>query len=1013
MVKELTLLLREISEYESIKSRLSVLLSTGEAQTRNQIKERLDAIQAMEADWQKKSPVISSILNQLSQDVPEILRFDGRILYVGGDFVGGAEFNDSNCVEVFRWAEKTLYFTMQQMQSQSVSSFNWKGLASAYETMVKIIESAADMKRETVSRFQNALNQEVQELRGRLEELAQSYNEFQERIKSSERIKNELCLDGKPMFNCEYSEKLEIPLGYSEAQCNFEGRQVRLINQIKYWDMTSQGFCAIAADHDDPVALSQFMQYTLYRVLLSYPVSDVKIAFYDACAAQYFAEIKGVFKRQAPQFMFGMNPQGAAKPDGTEDRLDSKLYGLKEIIANRIALLKVKGEKNILLYNKHNPDSVQPLIFAILKDIDDNIRDLKQTLNFIVESGGAAGVFLLLVNSKIFEDKNLIKICANGSGKSFVTGGVTYTPIFDKDFLTEAFWEGLTVEIKNSKKILPIENILTVSSELQNDRRENFSDVLEIPVGKTDEGIFSVKFETKKTNAHMIVTGATGTGKSNFLKTLVLSGAYMYAPDELQFYIIAMGKDELKMFRNLGLPHLKLPVGGNEKTQAIDALGFIENMLAERSRIIGTYGSIGGYNRAVPPERRLPRILIIVDELHTLIQQNPEYVFAIDHLAETGRALGVGLVLGTQKITSEIARALNNIANRIEFSTEENFGSLIDGIAARQWEVKDRQGYCFHRCGTKISLVRTAYSGEEQKDIAELVGKIKALYPESKMELITDTDKEVITDSSQLPDISYQSDCTVRLGRNFTTGVAVNYRFLTGGSHCRLVVAGRYNQENTGNVLCAVVRDALYLSRNTSEPTVYILDFNPERRHRVNAPFYKKIIAESWTRSDSALNRCKYFPVEAVNKAIEEISDIVSARGQDEKDPVFPIMVIVLRAENMDSLPDRGSSLNGLMARGAENDVFFTLQCNTVSKLPSMLLRDLSDAIIIPSNDGDMLEMLESFSRFKASETEEGRELKRRMQNSEFNERIHLLCRDLGFSRFLPYVYAEDYFKKL
>ncbi len=188
---------------------------------------------------------------------------------------------------------------------------------------------------------------------------------------------------------------------------------------------------------------------------------------------------------------------------------------------------------------------------------------------------------------------------------------------------------------------------------------------------------------------HLLIAGATGTGKSVCINSLVMSILYKAKPDEVKLILIDPKKVEFAMYRDL--PHLYAPVVSDPK-KAAGALNSAVNEMERRFELIEEVGvrNLAGYNEltAGDPERPpLPQMVIIIDELADLMMTAPaEVETAICRLAQKARAAGIHLIIGTQRPSVDVITGLikANVPSRIAFTVKSGVDSrtILDTVGA-------------------------------------------------------------------------------------------------------------------------------------------------------------------------------------------------------------------------------------------------------------------------------------------------------------------------------------------
>jgi len=200
---------------------------------------------------------------------------------------------------------------------------------------------------------------------------------------------------------------------------------------------------------------------------------------------------------------------------------------------------------------------------------------------------------------------------------------------------------------------------------------------------------------------HLLIAGATGSGKSVFINTLITSILYKCSPDDVKLIMIDPKMVELSGYN--GIPHLLTPVitakEGRYKN-AFLALKWVVQEMTNRYDSMTEIGvrNIDEYNQA--SKNKLPRIVIIIDELADLmLSELREYIEnKISRIAAMGRAAGIHLVIATQRPDAKILTGLikANIPARVSFmvSTAVNSRIILDDNGAENLLGQGDMLYC-------------------------------------------------------------------------------------------------------------------------------------------------------------------------------------------------------------------------------------------------------------------------------------------------------------------------------
>nr|HMT09437.1 DNA translocase FtsK 4TM domain-containing protein [Pyrinomonadaceae bacterium] len=221
--------------------------------------------------------------------------------------------------------------------------------------------------------------------------------------------------------------------------------------------------------------------------------------------------------------------------------------------------------------------------------------------------------------------------------------------------------------------------------------------LLGLALGKSIDGVNYVANLAKM--PHLLIAGATGAGKSVGVNTLVMSILFKAKPDEVKFIMVDPKRLELGLYADI--PHLSVPIITDPK-RASNALKWAVTEMERRYKDLAGYGvrNIDGYNEKIKgylaegrlddngdPYRKLPYIVIIIDELADLMMVSGKDVEeSITRLAQMARAVGIHLVLATQRPSVDVITGLikANFPSRISFrvSSKVDSRTIIDGNGA-------------------------------------------------------------------------------------------------------------------------------------------------------------------------------------------------------------------------------------------------------------------------------------------------------------------------------------------
>ncbi|MCE5312201.1 MAG: DNA translocase FtsK [Nitrospiraceae bacterium] len=237
------------------------------------------------------------------------------------------------------------------------------------------------------------------------------------------------------------------------------------------------------------------------------------------------------------------------------------------------------------------------------------------------------------------------------------------------------------IEVPNKQRAT-----VTLKEIIASDSFQRSPSLLSLALGKD---IFGTPIVTDLAKMpHLLVAGATGSGKSVSINSMIMSLLYKASPDQVKMLMIDPKLLELSSYSDI--PHLISPVITSPK-EASDALKKMVIEMERRYRLIAEKGArnIESYNKNVEEEDRLPYIVVFIDELADLMFTAPNDVEnAIARLAQMARASGIHLILATQRPSVDVITGLikANFPARISFQVTSRIDSrtILDAQGAEQ-----------------------------------------------------------------------------------------------------------------------------------------------------------------------------------------------------------------------------------------------------------------------------------------------------------------------------------------
>lgn len=241
------------------------------------------------------------------------------------------------------------------------------------------------------------------------------------------------------------------------------------------------------------------------------------------------------------------------------------------------------------------------------------------------------------------------------------------------------------IEVPNKKRAIVSFSEMVAADEMQNSKKE-----IPVVLGKDISGGNQV-IDLART-PHLLVAGATGSGKSVCVNSLICSILYTRSPEETKLIMVDPKVVELKLYNDI--PHLLTPVI-TEPKKALQALQWALYEMERRYALLDSQGvrDIKSYNRKIKERnlatKKLPYIVVLVDEFADLMATSgKELEGIIARLAAMSRAVGIHLVLATQRPSIDVITGLikANFPSRIAFMVASKTDSriIIDSMGAEK-----------------------------------------------------------------------------------------------------------------------------------------------------------------------------------------------------------------------------------------------------------------------------------------------------------------------------------------
>ncbi len=421
------------------------------------------------------------------------------------------------------------------------------------------------------------------------------------------------------------------------------------------------------------------------------------------------------------------------------------------------------------------------------------------------------------------------------------------------------------------------------------------------------------------TAQHVLIAGKTGSGKSTLLHAIVTNLALHYSPDEVEVYLVDFKKGvEFKTYATHALPHARVIAIESDREFGVSVLERLDEIMHERGDEFRREGvqDVAGF-RERRPERRMPRLLLLIDEFQEFFVEDDRVAqtsaLLLDRLIRQGRAFGIHVVLGSQTLSGAytLARStLGQVAVRIALECSEADAHVIlseENTAARRLT---RPGEAIYNDASGL------IEGNNPFQVAWLADEKRETYLDQINSLAEKSDRHWprpiifegnvpadLADNHLLAELLQATEppTTTAVPRawlgsavSIKDPVSVAFERQSGSN---LIVAGRDAEAAQGVLSAALVGlSAHYLPRATADESgaaFYLLDGSPEASDE----------SDHWQELVKSLpHTIEIASPRSADKAIAAITEELTRRQQADDDAADPIYLIVFNLARFRSL---------------------------------------------------------------------------------------------------------------
>lgn len=771
-MENVELFLKELEEYINNKKLVQELTSDNGVDTASCARDEYKHLQADALAFTGQiSPTIKSVCSVYKS---VSVNSDGYLcIYNNPPHIDS--YNHENCFSVFSGAQATVKNSLVSLitmikQNQNAPTKSQQLLYSiclGYNTITSIGAKADELSKQASMKESQKRDEEYYAIDKKIQAFENKYGSVDSRIneiiESNKQTQKRIFVNNEIEIEKSYTSEIKLPLCYNTLEANkelFNGE--RIVSTVKYWSPKEEGILYIKPQGLSGEEISSYIQSIMVSFLHSYPVKAKKLAFCDTSKNEHLISFSGVITgKKLSKLIYGGKREVAIFEE--ENDIKSLFSTLSHNRATRLTLFSRSNVNDIFEYNIKNEDNIQPLMLVLINDYSEaKYRKSIKEIYSIAAELKKVGIYLLVVEGKaqpasersysdeipldLLDKASKICILKKAGGKICLeeNGKTSYATGFDGSFDLGYVIGKYERAYEDEKSAIALCSILEEKKDTDTIYR------LSIPIGKQGSSIVSISLSMDDSNAHAVISGMTGSGKSSLLQDIVLSGAYKYSPKEVEFWVLDF-KDGKGFEKFEALKHVRMMSLKNKKSETEEIMGYLMEEKTKRDNLFKEIaqrhnievGDLKKYNKNAGKYgyEPLPRVIVVIDEY---TQMSIKCVPMLSRIAQQGRSYGISLVMCSLLVDSSFNEVVSQINNRFEFESPK-YGALINTRGKdddRSFGPKtgslgeescggmflgELTGNCIFASGNEaLKQMRAAY----ESDIVSRIEKINAKYSE-------------------------------------------------------------------------------------------------------------------------------------------------------------------------------------------------------------------------------------------------------------------------------------------
>jgi hypothetical protein len=474
-------------------------------------------------------------------------------------------------------------------------------------------------------------------------------------------------------------EKLKLPDLLKLGELKYSGKEFSVAALVPF--SSSKGILLITSNEEQKKLASLSMQCIAFRLMLSIPTKQ-----------SHFYIIDNEGSGQNFSNLFGLDEKIIEKEIWDDDHeIVRGLQELKDLVPKIVSENLTTKYADLNEYNQQIPHSNQPFRFVMVANYPKGFNTEAQNhLVSLMKNGPKAGVFVIVsLDNTAKPEFNFNPSDIRNIGIEFDIEYNSFNNLTSSEYFNSKFIFNLDTELPSNldsikeqlnKNINESQKIsVNINSELNGKEwTSNSSKGIKIPIGATitNQPIF-LDFSNTSGVHHAMIGGATGSGKTVLQHDIIINGALLYSPEELQFVLMDYKEGtEFKIYESL--PHVKVLSIDSKREFGLSVFDFLVNEITDRGNLFKEFntGNLEGYCNA--SGKKMARILVIIDEFQVLLSESDAITTKIatlmEDVARRGRSFGINLILATQTL-GDVAintSTLNQLGLRLAMKMPEN-----------------------------------------------------------------------------------------------------------------------------------------------------------------------------------------------------------------------------------------------------------------------------------------------------------------------------------------------------